>query len=196
MKKIITIAREFGAGGGEIGRRVAKELGIAYYDRDIILKTAVASGKLDPEQVRRWDERVPNSFGFAQSLFDFYNKPLDEEIWNAQMEAIRNLANQESCVIVGRNSDYILAEFDHCLRVFVHAGFQWRVERVVGMMKDATQEQVRADAREADHARKRYCEYYTHRAYGDARNYDITLNTEKLGIDKAVNLVLAAAEDL
>ena len=121
MKKIITIAREFGAGGGEIGRRTANELGIAYYDRDIILKTAVASGKLDPEQVRRWDERVPSSFGFAQSLFDFYNKPLDEEIWNAQMEAIRDLANQESCVIVGRNSDYILAEFDHCLRVFVHA---------------------------------------------------------------------------
>ena len=97
------------------------------------------------------------------------------------MEAIRDLANQESCVIVGRNSDYILAEFDHCLRVFVHAGFQWRVERMVGMMKDATQEQVRADAREADRARKRYCEYYTHRSYGDARNYDLTLNTEKLG---------------
>ena len=97
---------------------------------------------------------------------------------------------------MGRNSDYILAEFDHCLRVFVHAGFQWRVERMVGMMKDAAPEQVRADAREADRARKRYCEYYTHRSYGDARNYDLTLNTEKLGIDRAVELVLAAAEDL
>ena len=76
MRKVITIAREFGAGGGEIGRKVAKELGIQFYDKDIILRTALANPKLDPEDVRRWDERVPSSFGFAQSLFDFYNKPV------------------------------------------------------------------------------------------------------------------------
>ena len=115
MRKIITIAREFGAGGGEIGRRVAKELGIEYYDKDIILRTALANPKLTPEEVRKWDERVPNTFGFAQSLFDFYNKPLDEELWQAQMDAIREMASHESCVIVGRNSEYILREFDHCL---------------------------------------------------------------------------------
>ena len=104
MRKVITIAREFGAGGGEIGRRVAKELGIQFYDKDIILRTALANPKLDPEDVRRWDERVPSSFGFAQSLFDFYNKPLDERLWQAQRDAIREMANHESCVIVGRNS--------------------------------------------------------------------------------------------
>ena len=130
MKKIITIAREFGAGGGEIGRRVAKELGIEFYDKDIILRTALANSKLDPELVRKWDERVPKSFGFAQSLFDFYNKPLDEELWQAQRDAIREMANHENCVIVGRNSEYILREFDHCLHVFAHASFQWRVKRM------------------------------------------------------------------
>ena len=108
MRKVITIAREFGAGGGEIGRKVAKELGIQFYDKDIILRTALANPKLDPEDVRRWDERVPSSFGFAQSLFDFYNKPLDERLWQAQRDAIREMANHESCVIVGRNSEYIL----------------------------------------------------------------------------------------
>ena len=91
MRKIVTIGREFGAGGGEIGRRVAKELGIEYYDKDIILKTAVSGKGLSPEQVRRWDERVPKNFGFAQSLFDFYNKPLEEELWQAQRDAIREL---------------------------------------------------------------------------------------------------------
>ncbi len=196
MRRTITIGREFGAGGGEIGRRVAKELGIAFYDRDIILKTAIASRKLDPAQVRRWDERVPNSFGFAQSLFDFYNKPIDEEIWEAQKDAIRELANKESCVIVGRNGDYILKEFDHCLKVFVHAGFQWRVKRMAGRMQGATLDQVIADAKEADRARKRYCEYYTGMTYGDSRNFDLTLNTEKLGIDRAVKLVLEAAEEI
>ncbi len=195
MRKIITIGREFGAGGGEIGRKVAKELGIEYYDRDIILRTAIASHNLDPEQVRKWDEKVPSSFGFAQSLFNFYNKPLDEELWQAQKDAIREMANRESCVIVGRNGDYILSEFDHCLRVFVHAGFDWRVRRMMRIL-NVSEEQVTADAKSADKARKRYCEYYTGKTYGDSRNYDLTLNTEKLGIDRAVQLVLAAAEDL
>lgn len=196
MRKIITIGREFGAGGGEIGRQVSKELGIPFYDKDIILKTAIASRKLNPEQVRRWDERVPSSFGFAQSLFDFYNKPLDEELWSAQKDAIRELANKESCVIVGRNGDYILKEFDHCLNVFVHAGFHWRVKRMAGMMQGTPLDQVASDVKQADKARKRYCEYYTGKTYGDARNFDLTLNTEKLGIERAIRLVLAAAEDI
>ena len=196
MRKIVTIGREFGAGGGEIGRRVAKELGIEYYDKDIILKTAVSGKGLSPEQVRRWDERVPKNFGFAQSLFDFYNKPLDEELWRAQKEAIRELANHESCIIVGRNGYSILRQFDHCLNVFVHAGFQWRVKRMAGMMPDTTMEQVIADVKAADKARKRYCAYYTGKTYGDSRNFDLTLNTEKLGIEKATELILKAAEDI
>lgn len=196
MRKVITIAREFGAGGGEIGRKVAKELGIQFYDKDIILRTALANPKLDPEDVRRWDERVPSSFGFAQSLFDFYNKPLDERLWQAQRDAIREMANHESCVIVGRNSEYILHEFDHCLHVFAHAGFHWRVKRMSGMMPGVSLDQVASDVKQADRARKKNCEYYTRTVYGDSRNYDLTLNTEKLGIDKAVQLVLAAAEDL
>ncbi len=196
MRKLITIGREFGAGGGEIGRKVAKELGLEYYDKDIILKTAMASKNLDPEQVRKWDERVPKNFGFAQSLFDFYNKPLEEALWQAQRDAIRELANRESCVIVGRNGDYILREFDHCLRVFIHAGFGWRVKRMTAMMDQVPQDQVAGDVKAVDKARRRYCEYYTKQAYGDARNYDLTLDTEKLGIDKAVELILKAAETL
>lgn len=196
MRKIITIGREFGAGGGEIGRTVAKKLGLPFYDKDIILKTAIAGRQLNPEQVRKWDERVPSSFGFAQSLFDFYNKPLDEKLWQAQKDAIRELANRESCVIVGRNGDYILREFDHCLSVFVHAGYQWRVRRMAGMMPGTSLEQVASDVKQADKARKRYCEYYTGKVYGDSRNFDLTLNTEKLGIERAVQLVMAAAEDI
>lgn len=196
MRKIITIGREFGAGGGEIGRTVAKKLGLPFYDKDIILKTAIAGRQLNPEQVRKWDERVPSSFGFAQSLFDFYNKPLDEKLWQAQKDAIRELANRESCVIVGRNGDYILREFDHCLSVFVHAGYQWRVRRMAGMMPGTSLEQVASDVKQADKARKRYCEYYTGKVYGDSRNFGLTLNTEKLGIERAVQLVMAAAEDI
>ena len=113
MKKIITISRQFGAGGGEIGRRTAEALGIAFYDKDLILQTAKASAGLSPAEVRRWDEKVPADFGFTQSLFDFYNRPLGDKLWEAQVKAIREIADRESCVIVGRNADYILREFDH-----------------------------------------------------------------------------------
>lgn len=194
MKRIITIGREFGAGGGTLGRRLAKELGIEYYDRDIILATAKASAHLTPEQVRRWDERVPKEFGFTQSLFNFYSKPLGEELWNAQVHAIRELAAKESCVIVGRNADYILKEYDHCLRVFVHADRSWRLLLMRQEMPDTPWNVLESDMDTADRARRAYCEKMTGRTYGDSRNYDLTLCTSTLGLEKAYHLLKQAAE--
>ena len=194
MKRIITIGREFGAGGGTLGRRLAKELGIEYCDRDIILATAKASAHLTPEQVRQWDERVPKEFGFTQSLFNFYSKPLGEELWNAQVHAIRELAAKESCVIVGRNADYILKEYDHCLRVFVHANRSWRLLLMRQEMPDTPWNVLESDMDTADRARRAYCEKMTGRTYGDSRNYDLTLCTSTLGLEKAYQLLKQAAE--
>ncbi|MDY4509144.1 MAG: cytidylate kinase-like family protein [Candidatus Faecousia sp.] len=194
MKRIITIGREFGAGGSDLGRRLARELGIAYYDRDIILRTAKASAHLSPEQVRQWDERVPREFGFTQSLFNFYSRPLSEELWNAQVKAIRELANKESCVIVGRNADYILKEYDHCLRVFVHADRSWRLLRIRKEMPDVPLSVLESDMDTADRARRAYCEKMTGRTYGDSRNYDLTLCISSLGFEKAYQLLKEAAE--
>ena len=111
MKKIITISREFGAGGGEIGRKVAERLGYHYYDKELILRSADTS-KVDVESMRRWDEKVPANFGFAQSLFNFYNKPLNETLFEAQTKVIREIGEKGNCVIVGRNANTILKEFD------------------------------------------------------------------------------------
>ena len=194
MKRIITIGREFGAGGGELGRRLARELNIAYYDRDIILKTAKASAHLPPDQVRRWDERIPHAFGFTQSLFTFYSRPLSEALWEAQVKAIRELANKESCVIVGRNADYILKEYDHCLRVFVHADRSWRLLRIRKEMPDVPLSVLESDMDTADRARRAYCEKMTGRTYGDSRNYDLTLCISSLGFEKAYQLLKEAAE--
>ena len=194
MKRIITIGREFGAGGSDLGRRLARELGISYYDRDIILRTAKASAHLSPEQVRQWDERVPREFGFTQSLFNFYSRPLSEELWNAQVKAIRELANKESCVIVGRNADYILKEYDHCLRVFVHADRSWRLLRIRKEMPDVPLSVLESDMDTADRARRAYCEKMTGRTYGDSRNYDLTLCISSLGFEKAYQLLKEAAE--
>ena len=194
MKRIITIGREFGAGGSDLGRRLARELGISYYDRDIILRTAKASAHLSPEQVRQWDERVPREFGFTQSLFNFYSRPLSEELWEAQVKAIRELANKESCVIVGRNADYILKEYDHCLRVFVHADRSWRLLRIRKEMPDVPLSVLESDMDTADRARRAYCEKMTGRTYGDSRNYDLTLCISSLGFEKAYQLLKEAAE--
>lgn len=196
MKRIITIGRQFGAGGGEIGRRVARELGIEYVDRDLILRTAAESMQLTPEEVRKWDEKVPHDVGFAQSLFNFYSRPLSDELWNAQVGAIRKLADSQSCVIVGRNADYILREFDHCLRVFVHADRNWRLMHMRELMPDTPLEQIEADMRSADRARRNYCAKRTGQTYGDSRNYDLTLCTSRLGLDKALQILLCAVEGM
>ena len=162
----------------------------------IIKRTAKVSAHLTPEQVRRWDERVPHEFGFTQSLFNFYERPLSEELWDAQVRAIREIADKESCVIVGRNADYILREFDHCLRVFVHADRNWRLLHMRKLMPDTPFDQLEVDMDKADRARKNYCVKHTGRVYGDSRNYDLTLCTSKLGIDKALEILLCAAKDI
>ena len=98
MKKIITISREFGAGGGQIGKAVAKRLGYYYLDKDMIIRSAMESSNLTANDFRMYDEKVPFDFGFGQSLFDFYNKPLNERLFAAQREAILKAGEKGNCV--------------------------------------------------------------------------------------------------
>lgn len=193
MKKIITISREFGAGGRSIGREVAGKLGIAFYDRDIILKTAQETTDLTPDEIRKFEEKTHVNVGFTQSLFDYYSRPIDERVWEAQRKAIRHLADKESCVIVGRNADYILREFDHLLKVFVYADKQWRIEHLKTLM-DGSDAEIESKMNQADKARKNYCSKLTGRVYGDVHNYDLSINTGKFGFDKAVELILNTAD--
>ena len=110
--------------------------------------------------------------------------------------AIRELADKESCVIVGRNADYILREFDHCLRVFVHADRNWRLMHMRELMPDTPFDQLEEDMDSADRARRNYCAKHTGQVYGDSRNYDLTLCTSRLGLDKALEILLCAAKEL
>lgn len=191
MRTIITITREFGAGGGEIGRKLAEALKIPFYDKAIIL-TAAKQSQLDVESLRKWDERVPKAFGFGQSLFDFYGQPLDEQLFAAQKQAIVNLAEQGSCVLVGRNADYILKEYDHVCNVFIYAGFDWRVNRMSGKMPELTRSKVAMETKAVDKARRKYCEFYTGREWGKTDSFDLCLNSERLGIDRCVSVIIHA----
>lgn len=196
VKKIITISREFGAGGRTVGMAVAKKLGIPLYDRDLILKTAEEAPGLTPEEVRCWDERISYDGGFTQSLFNFYARPSSDRIWEAQRYAIRRIADRESCVLVGRNADYILREFDHVLKVFIYADREWRIRHMESLMPESSRAEIEADIRSVDKARRNYCMKYTGQTYGDAGNYDLAVNTGTLGFEKAVELVVSAAEKI
>ncbi|MGN0412476.1 MAG: AAA family ATPase [Lachnospiraceae bacterium] len=193
MKKIITISREFGAGGAAVAKQVAQRLGYEYYDKAIILRSASVSN-LDVESVMKWDERVPKEFGFAQSLFDFYNKPLNERLFEAQKQIIRGIGEKGNCVIVGRNANSILKAFDNCLHVFIHADVHWRMEHMMELMPDVSEAKILEEIRAIDKTRRKYCAFYTQTEFGHADYYDMSLSTSTLGIDTCVDLICQIAE--
>ena len=193
MKNIITISRQFGAGGSTIGKAVAQRLGFYYCDKDMILKTALESGSLSPQEVRYYDERVPREFGFGQSLFDFYNKPLDERLFNAQKEAIKKVAEKGNCVIVGRNANIVLKEYDHTLHVFISATERFRLHRMMEKMPGVPEEKVLEDIHSVDKTRIKYCKHYTQTEFGNAAYYDLCVKSSTLGIDKCVDIICDAA---
>lgn len=188
MKKIITISREFGAGGGEIASKLASDLGWEYYDKALIFAAARESN-MDVKEFVEWDEKVPVQFGFTQSLFDLYNKPLSEKIVEGQKKAIRDFANKGNCIIVGRNANNILKEFDHSIHIFIMADLNWRIERMKGRMPDIPENKVADYIKAIDKCRAKYCLHNTKTTFGDADNYDLCLSTSKLGIEKCVEII-------
>ena len=193
MKRIITISREFGAGGAAVAKEVASRLGYEYYDKAIILRSAHESN-MDVESVFKWDERVPKNFGFAQSLFDFYNKPLNERLFDAQKQIIRGIGEKGNCVIVGRNANSILRAFDNCLHVFIRADVRWRMEHMKELMPEVSEAKILEEIRAIDKTRRKYCAFYTQTEFGQADYYDLCLSTSTLGIDTCVDLICQLAE--
>lgn len=191
--KIITISREFGAGGGEIGSKVAKVLNWEYFNKEIILRAA-ADSNIDIYSLMEWDEKVPISFGFTQSLFDFYNRPMSEKVFQAQRKVIIDIGQKGKCVITGRNANAILKEFDGCLNVFIHADFDWRLNRMKDKMPGFTEDQVVSEIRTIDKKRKKYSHFFTKMEFGKSDYYDICLDSSRLGIAECVEIIKDVAK--
>lgn len=188
MKKIVTISREFGAGGSSIGRALAQRLGYEYYDKELVLMQAARSN-IDTYQLLKWDEKVPIHFGFSQALLDFYSRPLSDRIFEEQKEVIRTVGEKGNCVIVGRNANTILKEFDHTLHVFIQADFNWRLEHMKEKMPDHSESQIIDEIKKVDKARYKHCAYYTDTVFGMSKYYDLCLNSSKFGIDGCVDII-------
>ena len=194
MKKIITISREFGAAGGTIGRAVAERLGYEYYDRAIILRAA-REFNLDVESVQKWDEKVQTNFGFAQSLFEFYSRPQGDKLFEAETEIIRKIAEKGNCVIVGRNANVILKEYDYSLHVFISAEEKWRIEWMKKKMPEVPEAKIREELKTIDKSRKKHCLYYTDTVFGMSDYYDICLKVSALGVERCADILCSLAEE-
>lgn len=193
MKRIITISREFGAGGSTIGEAVAKRLGYEYYDKAVILSAAKQT-YIDVPTFQKMEERVPGHLGLAQTLFDFYNRPLNDALFEAQRKIVRQYGDKGGCVIVGRNASSILREYDNSLHVFITAQLYWRIQNLKKAMPEESEARIADRIRDVDKMRRKYCAYYTNTEFGNASYYDLCLSASALGIDTCIDLICELAQ--
>lgn len=198
---IYTIGREFGSGGKEVGIALAKRLGVKCYDKELLAEAAKESG-FCAEIFENHDEKPTNSFLYSLVMdtysmggytsAPFVDMPLNHKVFLAQFEAIKKIASEESCVIVGRCADYALAGNPDCVSVFIHADMDFRLKRI----KADTDKEFKDDNKvidfinKTDKKRANYYNYYSSKKWGDSRSYDFCIDSSVLGIDKTVDMII------
>ena len=189
-KRIITISREFGSGGRFIGEEVAKKLGIAYYDKNIINEIAEKSG-LSPEYIQENAELSPKKglFSYAFAGRDITGKSVEDMVYEAQRKVILELADKEPCVIIGRNADYILKDRDDVLNVFIHGDAPEKIQRITRLYNVEEQKAVKMMA-DTDKRRMANYNFYTDQKWGKASNYTLCLNSSQLGYDRCEKIIM------
>ena len=189
-KRIITISREFGSGGRFIGEEIAKKLGIAYFDKKIINEIAEKSG-LSPEYIQENAELSPKKglFAYAFAGRDVTGKSVEDLVYEAQRKVILELAEKESCVIIGRNADYILKDRDDVLNVFIHGDTPEKIQRITRLYNVEEQKAVKMMA-DTDKRRMANYNFYTDQKWGKASNYTLCLNSSKLGYDRCEKIIM------
>ena len=193
-KRIITISREFGSGGRFIGEEVAKKLGVAYYDKDIIGKIAEQSG-LSPEYVKENAELSPKKglFAYAFSGRDITGKSVGDMVYEAQRKIIMEIAEKESCVIIGRNADFILKDRNDVLNVFIHGDMPEKTQRIIDLYNVEEKEAVKMMA-DTDKRRMTNYNFYTEQKWGKASNYTLCLNSSQLGYDRCERIIMECSK--
>ena len=189
-KRIITISREFGSGGRFIGEELAKKLGFAYYDKNIINEIAEKSG-LSPEYIQENAELSPKKglFAYAFAGRDVTGKSVEDLVYEAQRKVILELAEKESCVIIGRNADYILKDRDDVLNVFIHGDAPEKIQRITRLYNVEEQKAVKMMV-DIDKRRMANYNFYTNQKWGKASNYTLCLNSSKLGYDRCEKIIM------
>lgn len=195
VKNVITIGREYGSGGYEIGEKLAKALGFKFYDKELIAK--IAENSLISESfVKKTDESVIKRNIFREKLPFFADQEREqmEYVFNEQGRFISNLAKEGNCVIVGRRADFYLKDNPEALHLFFYADLKFRVDRIV-KSENVSPEVARARIMDMDKRRRMSYEYSTGRAWAERENYDRMICTSTFGIDKCVDEIVTLLKD-
>ncbi len=187
---IISIGRQYGSGGREIGRKLAELFNIDFYDKELITLAAKQSG-FSEEILKENDENHNGSFLYSLVMGTYAggnNLPLNHKLFLAQFDTIKKLAEEKSCVIIGRCADYALEYDPNCVKVFIHADLDARIKRAVDEYGDDA-EKVEDIIKKTDKKRESYYNFYTGKKWGHMENYDITINSSFSGIDGAVKVI-------
>ena len=202
---IITIGREFGSAGREIGYKVAKDFGIKLYDKEMLGRAAKESGICE-ELFEAHDEKPTNSFLYSlvmdtyslgYSGGNYTDMPINHKVFLAQFDAIKKIADEGPCILVGRCADYALEEYDNVLSVFIHAKMEARIRRIERIY-DLTDAKAKDLIQKTDKKRSSYYNYYTNKRWSDAESYDICLDSSVLGIEgtaEAIKQLVAIKEN-
>lgn len=192
-KIIITLGREFGSGGREIGMKLAQKLDIPFFDKEIIRNAAENSGIVESVMDYYDEHHSSPILSTGSILFDIYQMPMGDRVYLEQCKAIKAIAAKGGCVIVGRCADVVLEDNPALFRVFISGNMKDKIERKRLVEPDKTYQQLESHIRTMDKKRAKYYSYYTDKRWGEARQYDICINSSLLGIDATVDLLAEAA---
>ncbi len=201
MLPAITIARQYGSDGKDVGEMLAKRLGIPYYDKALIAMAAKQSG-LSEEVFADADEKatssllysmVMGSYAFGARIPGVNEMPINDKLFIIQSDIIKKAAAEGPCVVVGRCADYILREHENCLNVFIHADKEYRVKRAVEL-GDCEPKKAPDFVTKKDKQRANYYNFYSNKRWDDLQNYDIVLDTSRFSVEECVDLLESAAK--
>lgn len=202
MNTIITIGRQFGSAGREIGEKVAAYFGIPCYDKELLSRAAKESGFCE-EMIETHDERPTNSFlynlvmdtySFGYNTSSFVDMPISHKIFLAQFDTIKKIASEGPCVIVGRCADYALSDYTNSIHLFIYGEEQTKIKRIMAKY-DLSEAKAKDMIVKKDKQRQSYYNYYSSKKWGRADSYDLCINSSLLGIDGTVKLIVQAVED-
>ena len=202
MNTIITIGRQCGSAGREIGEKVAEYFGIPCYDKELLSRAAKESGYCE-EMIESHDERPTNSFlynlvmdtySFGYNASSFVDMPISHKIFLAQFDTIKKMASENPCVIVGRCADYALSEYDNCINLFIYGDEDKKVKRIMEKY-NLSEGKAKDMINKKDKQRQSYYNYYSSKKWGRADSYDLCINSSLLGVEGTVKLIIQAVED-
>ena len=200
-KRVVTIAREFGSGGREIGLKLAEALNVPFYDKNL-LKEVAESGGMHEDFIAENEERSPMIAAplFGRNMLATYYQPsFSDTIFIEQAKLIKNIAERGPCVIVGRCADYVLRDDPDVVKVFISASMEFKISRkqsIAPEKADYSDAEMEKYIKEVSKQRIRYYEHYTGMKKGMASNFDLCIRTDKVGTDGAVKLILDYLENL